>query len=535
MWETSAVPGRLTPTTRSTTSSSNVVWPQLFGAIGDKLHITLPIPDLAALGLDSLSPNLANAQLQLDGPPARRGHRRLPRPRRGPRARRRRIREEFASAHTRYVVMKLLAVALVAWLGSTAMAEAPRVLAVEGGFDGIAGGGFASDGALIVAGTYFKTVTLGGKKLKAAGALREDFVARIEADGKVAWLRPGGVGSTLAGIAVAPDGTFVVGGAQDYRVGKDAGPATDWRMYATVGRFSADGKQTWRREVHAKDRAWIGGLALAADGAAIVCGGYADTTEFEVGKPVGSIAGTYVPSVDAFVARLEPKDGALAWVATGGGSDDDRANAVAVMPGGDIVVTGSIGARARFGSLDLAGPPTAKATVANPERLFVVAYSATGTPKWATQVGTGDWVRAQAIVAIDDHTAIATGTDEAYQGTRDEIVVRVVDGKATSRVEPAIGASTAIANGTLLAVRTGGTDALELERHDGKGTTGAVSAKHKGDTEPIALAIASDGRVALIAEIGERRLVGDAKAPIPIHGAIAIAAKLDDFAGFTLQ
>jgi hypothetical protein len=44
---------------------TSVVWQQVFGAIGDKLHITLPIPDLAALGLDQLSPKLANAQLQL--------------------------------------------------------------------------------------------------------------------------------------------------------------------------------------------------------------------------------------------------------------------------------------------------------------------------------------------------------------------------------------------------------------------------------------------------------------------------------------
>jgi hypothetical protein len=65
VWETSAVPGRLSPDA-VTEIVANVVWPQLFGAIGDKLHVTLPIPDLAALGLDALSPKLANAQLQLD-------------------------------------------------------------------------------------------------------------------------------------------------------------------------------------------------------------------------------------------------------------------------------------------------------------------------------------------------------------------------------------------------------------------------------------------------------------------------------------
>ena len=63
VWETSA-PGRLTDDAVHDVVA-NLVWPQLFGAIGDKLHITLPIPDLASLGLDSLSSTLANAQLQL--------------------------------------------------------------------------------------------------------------------------------------------------------------------------------------------------------------------------------------------------------------------------------------------------------------------------------------------------------------------------------------------------------------------------------------------------------------------------------------
>lgn len=65
VWETSAVPGRLS-TDAVHDLVTNAVWPQLFGAIGANLKITLPIPDLSALGLSQLSPNLANAQLTLD-------------------------------------------------------------------------------------------------------------------------------------------------------------------------------------------------------------------------------------------------------------------------------------------------------------------------------------------------------------------------------------------------------------------------------------------------------------------------------------
>jgi len=57
-------PGALTPDT-VTTLISDLVWPMLFGAIGDNLKIQLPLPDLATLGLADLAPGLADAQLLL--------------------------------------------------------------------------------------------------------------------------------------------------------------------------------------------------------------------------------------------------------------------------------------------------------------------------------------------------------------------------------------------------------------------------------------------------------------------------------------
>lgn len=64
VWETSAKDGILTPVAVRDLIA-NVVWPELFGAIGDNLSITLPIPDLMELGLGDLAPGLMNAQLEL--------------------------------------------------------------------------------------------------------------------------------------------------------------------------------------------------------------------------------------------------------------------------------------------------------------------------------------------------------------------------------------------------------------------------------------------------------------------------------------
>ena len=64
VWETSATPGALTPDAVRDLIAK-IVWPKLFGALGDNLTIALPLPDLAALGLGDLAPGLANAELAL--------------------------------------------------------------------------------------------------------------------------------------------------------------------------------------------------------------------------------------------------------------------------------------------------------------------------------------------------------------------------------------------------------------------------------------------------------------------------------------
>ena len=68
VWETSPVPGRLTPDAVRQLIAT-LVWPKLFGAIGTNLSISLPLPDLASLGLGALAPGLANAQLVLEARP----------------------------------------------------------------------------------------------------------------------------------------------------------------------------------------------------------------------------------------------------------------------------------------------------------------------------------------------------------------------------------------------------------------------------------------------------------------------------------
>lgn len=69
VWETSAMAGGTLNAEVVTDLISGIVWPQLFGAIGSNLTFQLPLPDLASLGLGSVAPGLANAQLSLQAAP----------------------------------------------------------------------------------------------------------------------------------------------------------------------------------------------------------------------------------------------------------------------------------------------------------------------------------------------------------------------------------------------------------------------------------------------------------------------------------
>ena len=67
VWETSPPEGGTVLNSDAVKSLIiELVWPELFGAIGENLSIELPLPDLAELGLSDLSPGLADAELLLE-------------------------------------------------------------------------------------------------------------------------------------------------------------------------------------------------------------------------------------------------------------------------------------------------------------------------------------------------------------------------------------------------------------------------------------------------------------------------------------
>ena len=104
---------------------------------------------------------------------------------------------------------------------------------------------------------------------------------------------------------------------------------------------------------------------------------------------------------DGFVVALTGATGAPLWSRTFGGPGDDRGNAIAIDPAGDVVAAGYASSALDLGS----GPlPFAGATDA-----FVAKWGFTGTLSWAREMGTPFADQATSI-------AVSTTGDVAIAG-----------------------------------------------------------------------------------------------------------------------
>jgi hypothetical protein len=398
----------------------------------------------------------------------------------------------------------------------------------------LTGAAFAPDGALYVAGTFFGKLALGGAHLTARrGDWLDGFVARIGRDGKVAWVVPFAAGDEVSAVAATPDGGVVVAGNSTYIVGKDRGPTEDLRARAAYARYDATGAVRWKQVFGSDHRAFADGVAVAGDGTVFGCGAFEGTTAFGATK-LTSTQGRYVPSLDTYVVRLAAGDGAVGWVATGGGVQDDVAQGVAVLASGSIAVAGYVGPQPRFGDVELAGAPSGQ-RLANPTRGFVAIYgAATGALRRVLQLGSADSFMVTGVAAIGDVAVVRGWDEDITTNARPGFVARVSADGVASRGVDTTGA--AVVGDALVSARVAN-HALVFERVQATDTTVLATVPHRtpAKLEIVALAAASDGRFALIGALGDNteRPQPDGSIEVDmstVHGFVAIVSELRDVA-----
>ena len=267
----------------------------------------------------------------------------------------------------------------------------------------------APSGAILLAGMYFGTPTVGDETLPSySGDSNDFFVAEIDADdGSVAWVDGyGGISQDDASsVAVTPDGRIYLGGpywSPSFAFGDDTLTNTDqdvsYTSEAWVGAMMPDGAPIWARSFGAADGDGMVGVAFDGQGNQVAVGSFGQSVSF--GDFFFTAADT-----DGYVIKLRESDGEVLWARQFGAAAGDFAEAVAVDPDDNTVVVGSYTNTQSWGG-DEHTPVGAK-------DLFVARYTAGGAHDFSTSLG-GDGTEHANHLAVDaDGNPIVVGYFDA--------------------------------------------------------------------------------------------------------------------------
>jgi outer membrane protein assembly factor BamB len=236
-------------------------------------------------------------------------------------------------------------------------------------------------GALYLAGHHSVGSRLGDAPLPhPGGGGLAAFVARVDADGRLAWHRAIAAGGQASLIMVAVDRDQVLA-------------AGHLRGEAAIGIVLAlapdDGRVLWRRELAASGGSEVKAAAVDVDGTVYVAGVLRGTIEFAgVTRAVAGFA--------PFIAAID-RDGAPRWLVTGDGADGIRVRGLAIA-GDAVVVAGEVA-----GTITLGDARWTQPSLYAP---FVVALATDdGAVRWVRPMPTHDG-RAFALAADTDRVVV---------------------------------------------------------------------------------------------------------------------------------
>jgi hypothetical protein len=147
------------------------------------------------------------------------------------------------------------------------------------------------------------------------------YLVRTDGDGDVLWTRTYGGNATDDGLAVAQtsdDGFLIAGGSNSFG-------SNGSEVYLI--RTDANGDTLWTRTYGGPGEEYAHGMALTADGGAIIVG-----QSGVVGGPNGGL--------NAYVIRIDATGDTL-WTRTYDGGTDNFANSVSEVVGGDHILAGT--------------------------------------------------------------------------------------------------------------------------------------------------------------------------------------------------
>jgi hypothetical protein len=261
-----------------------------------------------------------------------------------------------------------------------------------------------SSGNVYVGGYYTSaTMTIGSFPLTSNSGTSA-FVAKLNSAGTVLWAESLG-GNAVAqanGVAVAADGSVYVAGSFS---GSGTFGSTPLTASGTddvfVAKLNASGSVLWAEHIGASgttDTATA--IATDSSGNVYLTGSFSGTVNF---NPSGTTDLTSAGATDAFIAEYSSSSGwTLDWARQLGTSGAAAGSAIALVPGGGVVFTGSFAGTGTFGTTNLTASQDAT-------DVFIAKLNGSGTPTWASDLGETN--------SADQATSIAVGSDgSVYTG-----------------------------------------------------------------------------------------------------------------------
>ena len=246
------------------------------------------------------------------------------------------------------------------------------------GMDVPRGVAVGANNEVYVAGYFDGTADFGGpvgKKTAVGGS--DGFLAKLTADGKMAWMQQLGSkrDDDAKAVAARGDRVVVVGNFLDeIKAGEYTHKAVGSDDLFAVA-YDKDGVAQWLWTLGGIDSDGANAVAASPDGGWIIGGSYSDS--ITIGTTVFKSKG----KTDAILVKLDAS-GDMQWIKTFGGRYDDTIMRVAVDANNNIYVAGHFA-----DSSDWGGPKPLKAHGGSDNDIVLAKYDTNGDYVWAKNFG----------------------------------------------------------------------------------------------------------------------------------------------------
>ncbi|QHJ08321.1 SBBP repeat-containing protein [Hymenobacter busanensis] len=198
------------------------------------------------------------------------------------------------------------------------------------------------------------------------------FVAKYNPQGNVTWAVQGtGAGyKATVGVATDPDRNIYLAGNfnQTITFGGISITAPASALHTFLVKLNEQGVVQWVRQVASNANA----VAVSTAGDVCIMG------DFQSSLTIGATTLTSRGAADMFLARYDTQ-GNVRWAVSGGSTDMEYNQGVALDAQGNVYVTGEYTAAPTFGTLTL--------TMQGASDAYAVKYNPLGVPQWAQRLG----------------------------------------------------------------------------------------------------------------------------------------------------